>query len=363
MKDQVATPTTRGPSSVYVATRTNLILLGVGVFVVLVLGAFPMFAGTNWALRLIDFFLYLTLAQMFNLLLGYGGIISVGLQGFIGIGAYALWMFSDVLHINPFVSVVLAGVGGVMIALPAAAVVFRLKGAYLAIGTWIIAEALKLVVSNIKATGGNSGKTIQAVNDTSLLSVQTRIYATYYMALGIAIVAMAGMYLLLRSRLGLSMQAMRDNQAASRSLGVNVWRTRMYAFVISGGGCAMIGALVAIHLLRVQPSAAFSFNWMAFILIIALVGGLGTLEGPIIGTLLFLLLRETTSQYGQWYFILLGVLAIVVVIWSPPGIYGAIARRTGFYVFPLRRRVKVSEGEGSGPILETIGEGGERGSI
>ena len=326
----------RRPFSVHVATRTNFYVLAFGVVVLIVLVVFPFFGGIPWTRRLVDFFTLLALAQLWNLMLGYAGLISVGQQGFIGMGSYGLWFFADVLHIHPFISVIFAAVGGAIIAFPAAALVFRLKGGYLAIGTWVIAEVLRLIVANIKRTGGGSGITVQAATQ---LGTEVRVPGTYWWGLASAVIAMGVTYLLLRSRTGLALKSMRDNDLAAESSGVNVWRTKLYVFVIAGAGCAMVGAIVAIHLLRVQPAAAFSINWTAYMLFIAVIGGVGTIEGPVIGTLIYFILRETTSKYGEWYFIILGLLAIVVTVWSPKGIYGFIYQKTNFLVFPLQRKL------------------------
>jgi branched-chain amino acid transport system permease protein len=115
---------------------------------------------------------------------------------------------------------------------------------------------------------------------------------------------------------------------------------KLYTYIIGGAGCALVGAIVAIHLLRVQPAAAFSINWTGYLIFITVIGGVGTIEGPIIGTLIYFVLREETSQYGEWYFIVLGILAIVVVIWSPAGIYGYVVKKTNFFFFPLQRKVR-----------------------
>ncbi len=123
---------------------------------------------------------------------------------------------------------------------------------------------------------------------------------------------------------------------------MNLWRMKLYTYVIAGAGCAMVGAIVAIHLLRVQPAAAFSVNWTGYLIFITVIGGVGTLEGPIIGTLIYFILRETTSKYGEWYFIVLGILAIVVTVWSPAGIYGFVVRKTNFFVFPLQRKLRLA---------------------
>jgi branched-chain amino acid transport system permease protein len=334
------TATTAPPEkrfTVWVANRTNLAIGIFGLLVVIFLALFPTFAGIPLTRRLVDFFTLLALAQFWNLMLGYAGLISVGQQGFIGIGSYTLWLFADVLHINPFISVIFAAIGGAIIALPAASLVFKLKGGYLAIGTWVIAEVLRLIVANIKRTGGGSGITIQAATK---LGTSVRVPGSYWWALAAALIAMSVTYLLLRSRTGLGLKAIRDNDLAAESTGVNLWRMKLYTYVIGGAGCALVGAIVAIHLLRVQPAAAFSINWTGYLIFITVIGGIGTIEGPIIGTLIYFILRETTSKYGEWYFIVLGILAIVVVIWSPAGIYGFIVRKTGFFLFPLQRKVR-----------------------
>ena len=323
--------------TVWVANRTNLMIGILGLLIVIFLALFPVFGGTPWTRRLVDFFTLLALAQFWNLMLGYAGLISVGQQGFIGIGSYTLWLFADIFHINPFISVIFAAIGGAIIAFPAASLVFKLKGGYLAIGTWVIAEVLRLIVANIKRTGGGSGITIQAATK---LGTSIRVPGSYWWALGSALIAMTVTYLLLRSRTGLGLKAIRDNDLAAESSGVNLWRMKLYTYVIGGAGCALVGAIVAIHLLRVQPAAAFSINWTGYLIFITVIGGIGTIEGPIIGTLIYFILRETTSKYGEWYFIVLGMLAIVVVIWSPAGIYGYIVRKTGFFLFPLQRKVR-----------------------
>jgi len=345
--------------SVYVATRTNLLVLGFGVLVLVILALFPLFGPTMWTRRLVDFFSYLALAELWNLMLGYAGLISVGQQGFIGIGAYTLWLFSDHLGISPLAGAVFAAIGGAIIALPAAALVFRLRGGYLAIGTWVIAEILRLTVANIKRAGGNSGITIQAVSETvQKLGTDVWYSRVYWWALAAALIAIGVTYFLLRSRTGLALKAMRDNDLAAESSGVNLWRTKLYTYVIAGAGCALVGAIQAMYTLRVHPGSAFSVNWTAYLIFITIIGGVGTIEGPIIGTIIFYVLRETTSDWGTWYFIALGILAIAVTIWSPAGIYGWVVRKWNFMLFPLQRRVRfLSPGSETGLQGETSSGG------
>ncbi len=221
--------------TVTVANRRHLIALAIGIAILVVLAFFPLFGGTAWTRRLIDFLLFVAMAQMWNLLLGFGGIISVGQQGYIGIGCYSVWLFADVLHVPLFLSVVLAAVVGGLVAIPSAAVVFKLRMGYLAIGTMVLAEMYRMIVGNIEATGGGSGVTIQAATG---ISNESRIAGTFWWALAAAAIAIAVVYFILRSRTGMALKAVRDDDLAAQSLGVNLWRTRLYVFVVAGAGCA-----------------------------------------------------------------------------------------------------------------------------
>ena len=157
---------------------------------------------------------------MWNLLGGFAGLISVGQQAYIGIGAYGLWFFGDELHIHPFVAVFAAAAVAALIALPIAPLLFRLRGGYFAIGTWVFAVIIMIIVSNIQATGGGSGKTVISA---ALLERQTRIFGTYWVGLVVAVGSILIVYLLLRSKRGLALTAIRDNTLAAQSSGVNVF--------------------------------------------------------------------------------------------------------------------------------------------
>src|SRR5665647_244363 len=265
------------------STRMHRYVLVVGVLIVAVLAIFPLWAQVSFLRTMVTFFTLLALAQMWNLLGGYPGLISGGQQAYLGLGAYGLWLIGDVIGLHPFVAVILAGVLAAAVALPVAPLIFRLRGGYFAIGTWVVAEVVRLVVSNIQATGGGSGKTVISA---ARLPIDTRINGTYLLALFVAVGSILLVYFLLRSRLGLALTAIRDNQLAAQSSGVNVFRAKLYVYLISAFGCG-VGAVVAMNLLRIQPAAAFSINWTAYALFIVVIGGLGTIEGPIIGAVIY----------------------------------------------------------------------------
>ncbi len=320
--------------------RMHRWVLLVSVAVVIVLVTVPWWADVALTRTMVTFFTLLALAQMWNLLGGYAGLISVGQQAYIGLGAYGLWLLGDVWHINPFASVILAGFLAAIIALPVAPLLFRLRGGYFAIGTWVFAEVVRIIVSNIQATGGGSGKTIISA---ARLPMDTRIFGTYWLGLFVAVGSILLVYFLLRSRLGLALTAIRDNDLAAQSSGVNVFRSKLFVYVVAAFGCGIIGAVVAMNLLRIQPAAAFSINWTAYALFIVVIGGFGSIEGPIIGAVIYFSLQQTLSQYGSTYMLLIGIIAVIMATKAPRGIWGFIAKRWDIHLFPVRRSLQLEE--------------------
>lgn len=318
------------------SARMHRYVLLAFVAVIVALATVPFWAETATTRTLVTFFTLLALAQMWNLLGGYAGLISVGQQAYVGVGAYGVWLIGDVLGIHPFVSVLLAGVLAALIALPVGPLIFRLKGGYFAIGTWVVAEVVRLVVANIQATGGGSGKTIMSA---ARLPMETRIPGTYYLALAVAVGSILLVYFLLRSRVGLALTAIRDNDLAAQSSGVNVFRAKLLVYVVAAFGCGAMGAVVAMNLLRIQPTAAFSINWTAYAIFIVVIGGFGTIEGPLIGSVIYFALLQTLSQYGTSYMLLLGVIAVIMAAKAPRGIWGFVEKRWDIHLFPVRREL------------------------
>jgi branched-chain amino acid transport system permease protein len=294
--------------------------------------------GSSSAMRmLVEFIALLVLAQMWNLLAGYAGLISIGQQAFVGAGGYALIVLADDLDVNPFLAVPLAGLVAAGLALPTAVLVFRFHGGYFAVGTWAVAEVYRLLIANTPALGRGSGRTLKAVFP---LARESRELTTYLLALAIGLAALVAMYGFLRSRHGLGLMAIRDSEAASETLGVDVFRTKLGIYVGVAFGTGVIGALIYLNLLRISPDAAFSLNWTAYTIFIVVIGGLGTLEGPVVGAAVFFLVRELLSDYGAWYMILLGGLAVGVMFAYPQGLWGLVAERWDLRFFPIQRRVR-----------------------
>jgi len=292
------------------------------------------------AQRLLTEFLYtLALAQLWNLMAGYGGLLSVGQQGFIGLGGYCLVVLGLDWGINPFLIVPLAGVLTAAVAIPTAAVLFRLRGAYFAVGTWVVAEVFRLLVANTASVGGGSGTSI--TRTVTGIPAWWRESTTLWLALALGAGATLAVYWLLRSRHGLALTAVRDSEPAAESLGVSVARMKWFVYIVSAAGCGMVGALIFITKLRIAPEAAFSMDWTAAMFFVVIIGGIGTIEGPIVGTLIYFLLREFLSDYGSWYMIVLGCVAVAFMLWIPRGVWGLMSSRFGLHFFPVQRRVRL----------------------
>ncbi len=323
------------------ATRASRIGAIVGVLLVLAAISMPWWAERS-SQRLAAEFLYtLALAQMWNLLAGYGGLLSVGQQAFIGLGGYSLVLFGLQAGINPFLIVPLAGLITGLIAVPTAAIVFRLRGAYFAVGTWVVAEVFRLLIANTTSLGGGSGTSITS----TVIGIPAwwRESLTLWMALALGAGATLAVYLLLRSRHGLALTAVRDSEPAAESLGISVKRIKWFVYIASAVGCGMAGALIFITKLRIAPEAAFSIDWTATMFFVVVIGGIGTIEGPIVGTLVFFILRELLSDYGTWYMIILGSVAVAFMLWIPRGIWGLVGGRFDMHFFPVQRRLKLPE--------------------
>jgi branched-chain amino acid transport system permease protein len=288
---------------------------------------------------LIEFFSYLVLASLWNLLAGYAGLVSVGQQAFVGLGGYIMFGLASFLGINPLIGLLLAGIAAGALAMPTALIIFRLRGPHFAIGTWVVAEVYRLVFAQIAPLGGGSGASLPAATVRAIAaSREMRERLVYWIALAIAVGVIAIIYLFLRSRWGLALTAIRDNERAAESLGVDNRRVKFFVYVLTAALTGVVGAMIFLQKLRISPDAAFSVNdWTAFVIFIVVIGGIGRMEGPIIGTLIFFLLRQLFADLGTWYLIILGSLAVAVMLIAPTGLWGFIAGRYGLQLFPVQR--------------------------
>ena len=321
-------------------TRAGHVGAVAGLALLAALAAVPWVGDAGLMRLVIEFIALLVLAQMWNLLAGYAGLVSIGQQAWVGVGGYALVVLADDLGVNAFLAVPLAGLVAAVLALATSALVFRFRDAYFAVGTWAVAEVYRLLVANSPALGRGTGRTLKAVFP---LPRQTRELVTYAIAVAVGVAAIAAVYLYLRSRRGLGLMAVRDSEPASESLGVDVYRTKLTVYVAAAFGTGVTGALIYLNLLRISPDAAFSISWTAYTVFSVVIGGLGTLEGPIVGTLVFVVLRELLADYGSWYMILLGGLAVLAMMRYPQGLWGLVVARWDIRLFAVQRRVRAPD--------------------
>ena len=321
--------------------RRSAISLAAFAAALVALGCAPWWAGRDDLYLLEQIFAYVALASLWNLLAGYAGLVSIGQQAYVGLGAYLLFGLTIFADVPPLWAIPLAGLIGALAAIPVAALVFRLRGHYFAIGTWVVAEVFRLLASQVAALGGGSGTSLPASIVIAIApSRATREFIVYWIALALVIAILALILLLLRSRYGLALTAIRDNELAARSNGVDVARVKFVVYVFTACGTAMVGALIFLQKLRISPDAAFSVNdWTAFVIFITVIGGIGRLEGPIVGTIVFFALRQALADLGALYLLMLGAVAIVVMLWAPKGIWGMIVAKLDWQIFPLQRRV------------------------
>ncbi len=327
--------------------------------VLLALVALPVFAGRNLIQDLIFLFYMLALAQCWNLLSGYAGLISVGQQAFVGFGGYLLFALTLWAGIDPLLAIPFAGLASAIVALPTALIVFRLRGAYFAIGTWVVAEVYRLVFAQFKGLGGGTGTSLPPLATSgvfgiewvkTLLDVRTpaaRDIISYWAALALMACTLAFVYATLRSRRGLALGAIRDQEAVAAGVGVDIYRIKLAVYVATAAITGMIGALIYLQKARISPDAAFSvLDWTAYVIFIVVIGGIGTMEGPVVGTIVFYLMQRYLADFGAWYLILVGTLGIVVMLFAPRGLWGFVSERTGLTLFPVRRRLVIGVGDG-----------------
>lgn len=321
----------------------NLILNGLRVLLAAVAVAMavgPYFLDPTNVVLLTEFFSMLVLAIMWNLLAGYADIVTVGQHAFVGVGAYAFFGFAALAGLDPYSSIPLAGVVALIIAVPAMILVFRLRTAYLAIGTWVVAEVLMLIAGKLEAWGGGSGTSLPISIVLSLGRARNdRLAAIYWLAFALAAVAMIVTYFLLRSRIGIGLTAMRDNEEGAAAIGVNITRARILCFLGTAPFLGMAGAIITMQKLRVSPPASFSItDFTVFIIFNVVIGGIGSFEGPIIGTVVYFVLREYLSELGTWNLILLGTFSIILILIERRGLWGLVRRFLPDDIVPIAHK-------------------------
>ncbi|WP_372603521.1 branched-chain amino acid ABC transporter permease [Actibacterium sp.] len=320
---------------------TQKLMLALVLIVTVALAFAPMWAGRADLRLLMEAFSFLALAQMWNMLAGYTGLVSVGQQAFVGLGGYLFFALAIFSGIPVLLAIPAAAIATALIAIPTGWVAFRLQGAYFAIGTWVIAEVFRLIAAQASALGGGSGISLPVELAKSIAATRDgRDQVMYYIAFAIAVLSVVGVWGLLRSRWGLALTAIRDSENAAESVGVNTRRAKFLIYVLTAGFTGLTGSFIFLQKLRITPEAAFSVNeWTAFVIFIVVIGGIGTIEGPILGVIIFFALRQIAADWGTWYLIMMGSIAIGVMLIDKRGIWGALKSRYNLAIFPVGHRL------------------------
>lgn len=324
-----------GPISIQ---RWNVVSIGatgslIAVLVILALG--PLYFGPYLTDRVTTLFIYIILAAMWNALAGYAGLVSVGQQAFFGLGAYAVIKLSHTgFGVYPAIALAPLLVG--CLALILSPLALRLRAGEFAIGMWVFSESAHLLVNLDGVVQGETGTSLIAL---SAYAADARRANNYWLALAAMTVIVGLVFVLLRSRMGTSIQAIRDNEEAAASVGVRVMATKRIIFVLAAVGCAAAGALTLSTLVSFQPKTYFSVQWTAYMIFMTLVGGLGTFEGPILGAIVFFIVESLFGGSGVWYLVALGGSALLFSLFLPRGIWGSFSARTGVQLLPVGYRL------------------------
>ena len=283
-----------------------------------------------WLLYLFLYFVYLTSANMRNLLCGYSGLISLCQPAFIGISGYTMailtWL-SVPFYLGVLAGAVIAGAFAVFISIP----VFRLSGIYFAIGTLVVPEALRIFFLLWRPVGGalhggGAGYMVKNLSGTSMTHY-------YWLALIIGVASIVLMRIILSSKLGLALAAIRDNEETAAGVGLDVFRLKLYSFVISAIMTGIAGAVFYVYQGYIEPSSSFSIQWTMTIILATVIGGINTEEGPIVGTAVVVFLLFVLAKYPGISLFIQGAILVCLMLLAPQGIMGTFRKSKSYQAF------------------------------
>jgi branched-chain amino acid transport system permease protein len=292
------------------------------------MGVFPLQVGVSTIRLLTSIFMYIVLSQSWNIIGGYTGYVSFGNALFFGLGAYTTGILMLRLH-TPFVLGLLAsGAVAFVIALLIGIPVLRLKGHYLAVATFGVAEAMREVFNNLRGfSGGGEGLSFPLpAGDIRLVS-----YQFYYLMLLAAILTMIMAYQVTRRPAGYAMVAIRDDEDAANVMGIHTTKYKILAFCLSAIFTGVVGGIFGYWVTFIEPNNVFSIQISVMMVIMVLLGGIGTLWGPVIGAFILEILSDLLiSRVVEYHGAVLGFIIIIVVLAAPRGIMEIVKERKKF---------------------------------
>ena len=302
-----------------------------------------------WITYLFQFFIILTVANIWSLHAGRSGMITLCLAGFIGLGGYTMTIgshFGIPIPLGIVLGAIVAAVFAFLVFFP----VYRLRGVYFAIATLVLPQVLQYVfliwdpVGN-PLTGGGAGYTVMGGMLFSRIDV-------YWMALAVAAVSMIVILVVSNFKLGLGLAAIRDNDNAAASSGVDVFRLKLYSFVLGAFVVGLAGGVLYLRIQYIQPITAFSIGWQMTAILAAVIGGLRIRGGPIVGAIILTFLHFWLAGFPGYSMLIQGAILIVIMLLVPEGIVGVIGRLRGTRVHraALQSATKIADrikGKGS----------------
>ena len=276
-----------------------------------------------WLLYLFLFFIYLAMTNMWNLLAGYSGLISLCPAAFVGLAGYTMTVMTW-LGLPYYAGILPGGIVAALFAMVISIPVFRLKGIYFAIGTLVVPEILRYVFLLWKPVGGpmdgkGRGYTVLGVAEVSQREV-------YWLAMAIGIGSILLMRSILRSKLGSGLAAIRDNDSTAASCGINVFNLKLYSFVIAAFVTGIAGTIFYIYQGFIEPTSAFSIQWLITVMLATVIGGGGTEEGPVVGTVIVVFLYFLLATYAQISLIIQGIILVGIMLLAPRGIVSYVRK-------------------------------------
>ncbi len=296
-----------------------LILLGA---VTVVLAVLPVIGLPQlWLLYLFYFFVFLAAANMWNLLAGFSGLLALCPAAFVGLAGYTMTILTW-LDIPFYVGIIAGGALAALFAIIISPSVFRMKGIYFAIGTLILPEILRLVFLRWRPVGGElhgggAGYMVKGVAQVSRVD-------SYWLGLAIGVASIILVGIILRSKFGFGLAAIRDNDVSAASSGIDVFRLKLYSFIIGAFVMGVAGAIFYTYQGYIEPTSAFNINWLMTVLLATVMGGKGIEGGPLVGTIIVVILRFTLARFGEISLLIQGIILVVMMLAAPQGIVGLI---------------------------------------
>lgn len=285
-----------------------------------ILVVLPLFGLSPNAVRLLFVtFVWVTVSIAWNILGGFGGQVSFGFAVFYGLGAYAAALAVN-SGLPTLVALLLSAGVAVLASLLIGLPTFRLRGPYFAIATIGVSESVRVLMTNVSLTGGASGYRILETGPFRQLD-------HFYISLALAVVALAASVEVRRSRFGLALIAIREDEDAASDLGVNPFRTKLLAHALAAALTGAAGGVYAQYAAFIHPQGVFAFSIGVAILLMPIIGGVGTIWGPVVGGVVYGLIHdELVASFPQLHLLIYGSLLILIVLFEPAGLYGLLDR-------------------------------------